>query len=89
MELKCFIIIFCHIYLSNINHDIKSLVCTERQHTHNWFSDVHIVICQHHIRYNLFREQQQVGHLLKKFRMAPPMTNISVLPFSSMVIHNI
>ncbi len=32
MQLKCFIIIFCHIYLPNINHHIKSLMWTEMQH---------------------------------------------------------
>ncbi len=33
MQLKFFIIIFCHIYLLNINHHMKSLICTEMQHT--------------------------------------------------------
>ncbi len=44
-----------------------------------------IVTCQHHIRYNLFREQQQVGHLLKNFRRTPPMTNFFFLPFKELV----
>ncbi len=34
MQLECFhYYYFCHIYLPNINNNIKSLVCTELQHT--------------------------------------------------------
>ncbi len=33
MQLKCLIIIFCHIYLPNINYCMKSMMCTELPHT--------------------------------------------------------
>ncbi len=39
MQLKCFIIIFCHMYLPNINYHMKSLVCLNSK-AHNCFSDV-------------------------------------------------
>ncbi len=42
---------------------------------------VHVVRYQQHVGYNLFREQQQVGHLLKNYRRAPPLTQFSFLPF--------